>query len=250
MHVSLCISHKYNQWRTHKFFMGGVQSVAYGGHLFVVGSLCDVTIWRHSCFQTNVLVKFVDIICIFPTRTPLILCVIALNINYQRSKLGYWRKINSFLRHRSSQLQRFFCVLKKESKTHSSPRQSNLQPQNEAVRMYRRIQAVEHRCAAGVAGAHPGLQDRILLNYTTGLPTCLHQKKTGSTFEAYTHKTWTTTHKIDIKTRRNRRYNASPIFWSIFVPVITLTCICFSSITSIIFRATVKFLQYSVHPAW
>jgi len=26
--------------------MGGV-SVAYGGHLFVVGSLCDVTIWRH-----------------------------------------------------------------------------------------------------------------------------------------------------------------------------------------------------------
>ena len=30
-----------------------------------------------------------------------------------------------------------------------------------------RIRAVEHRkCAAGPAGAHPGLQDRILLNYT------------------------------------------------------------------------------------
>ena len=28
------------------------------------------------------------------------------------------------------------------------------------------IQAVEHRCAAGLADAHPGLQDRILLNYT------------------------------------------------------------------------------------
>ena len=29
-----------------------------------------------------------------------------------------------------------------------------------------RIQAVEHRCATGLAGAHPGLQDRILLKYT------------------------------------------------------------------------------------
>ena len=42
--------------------------------------------------------------------------------------------------------------------------------------MSRRIRAVEHRCAAGLAGAHPGLQDRISLNYTTGLLTCLHQK--------------------------------------------------------------------------
>jgi len=45
--------------------------------------------------------------------------------------------------------------------------------------MSRRIRAVEHRCEAGLAGAHASLQDRILLNYTTGLPTsCLHQKKT------------------------------------------------------------------------
>ena len=30
-----------------------------------------------------------------------------------------------------------------------------------------RIRAIEHRkCAAGLAGAQPGLQDRILLNYT------------------------------------------------------------------------------------
>ena len=43
--------------------------------------------------------------------------------------------------------------------------------------MSRRIRAVEHQCAAGLAGAQPGLQDRILLNYTTGLPTWLHQKK-------------------------------------------------------------------------
>ena len=89
--------------------------------------------------------------------------------------------------------------------------------------MSRRIQAVEHRCAAGLAGAHPGLQDRILLNYTTGLPTCLHQrkpdlvpKKPDSSFEAYTHETCTTTHKIDIETRQKHRYNTSPIFRSIF----------------------------------
>ena len=52
------------------------------------------------------------------------------------------------------------------SKTHSSLRQSKLQLQNQAARMSRRIRAVEHRCAAGLAGAQPGLQDRILPNYT------------------------------------------------------------------------------------
>jgi len=95
---------------------------------------------------------------------PLFLCVIALNINYQCSMLGYRRKINSMLRHRSSQLPNFGCVLKKGSKTQSSLRQSKLQLQNEAALTSCRIRAVEHRCAAG---AHPGLQDRILLNYST-----------------------------------------------------------------------------------
>jgi len=78
--------------------------------------------------------------------------------------------------------------------------------------MSRRIWAVEHGCAAGLAGAHPGLQDRILLNYTTALPTSLHQKKpdlvpkkSDSSFEAYTHKTCTTTHKIDINARQKQR---------------------------------------------
>ena len=46
-------------------------------------------------------------------------------------------------------------------------RQSNLQLQNEVVLISCRIRAVEHRkSAAGLADAHPGLQDRILLNYT------------------------------------------------------------------------------------
>jgi len=36
--------------------------------------------------------------------------------------------------------------------------------------MSRQIQAIKHRkCAAGLTGAHPGLQDRILLNYTQEL---------------------------------------------------------------------------------
>jgi len=60
------------------------------------------------------------------------------------------------------------CALKQGNKTHSSLRQSNLQLQNQAVLMSCRIRAVEHRkCAAGLAGAHPGLQDRILLNHTS-----------------------------------------------------------------------------------
>ena len=116
--------------------------------------------------------------------------------------------------------------------------------------MFRRIREVEHRCTAGLAGAHPGLQDRILLNYTTGLPTCLHQKNPGNTFEAYIHKTCTTTHKIDIKTRQNHRYNTSPIFTSIFFPR-NYTVVQLFFINNIDhFRATVIFLQYSVHPAW
>jgi len=32
------------QWRTQKIFMGGVRSGSYGGHLYLVCALCDVTI--------------------------------------------------------------------------------------------------------------------------------------------------------------------------------------------------------------
>jgi len=59
------------------------------------------------------------------------------------------------------------CALKQGSKTHSSLRQSNLQLQIQAALMSCRIQAEEHgKCAARLSDAHPGLQDRILLNYT------------------------------------------------------------------------------------
>ena len=58
-------------------------------------------------FQTNLLATFVDIICIFFYIHTLILCIIALNINYKRSKLGYQKKIHSTLRHSSSLLQKY-----------------------------------------------------------------------------------------------------------------------------------------------
>ena len=59
------------------------------------------------------------------------------------------------------------CAFKQGSKTHSSLRPSNLQLQNDAALMPCRIQAVEHRKrVAEPAGAHPGLQDLILQNYT------------------------------------------------------------------------------------
>ena len=55
-------------------------------------------------------------------------------------------------------------VSKQGNKTHSSLIQSNLQMQNETALMSCRIRAVEHRKrAAGLTGAHPGLQVRILL---------------------------------------------------------------------------------------
>jgi len=59
------------------------------------------------------------------------------------------------------------CALKQGSKTHSPLRQSSLQLQNQVALMSRQIRAVEHRWSADESdGAHPGLQGRILLNYT------------------------------------------------------------------------------------
>jgi len=85
---------------------GGVHSVAYGGHFYFVSVVCDVTIEGHIhvCKQTfwrSLLTQY----AYSSTRTLLISCVIVLNINYQRSKLGYRRKIRSTLRHTSSELQ-------------------------------------------------------------------------------------------------------------------------------------------------
>jgi len=64
--------------------------------------VCDDTVWRHihistPTFWRSLLTQY----AYFSTRTLLTLCAIVLNINYQRSKLGYRRKIHSTLRHSS-----------------------------------------------------------------------------------------------------------------------------------------------------
>ena len=92
------------QWRTQKIFMGGG---LLQGHMVVICIWCALFVtskfdvmsmfpnqrFGKVCWQNN---------AYFSTRTPLISCVIALNVNYQRSKLGYRRKINSTLWHSSS----------------------------------------------------------------------------------------------------------------------------------------------------
>ena len=85
------------------FHVGGFHSLAYGGHLYLVCVVCDVIIWRQihvskPTFWRNLLTQY----AYSSTRAPLNLCVIALNINHQRSMLEYRRKIKSTLRHNSS----------------------------------------------------------------------------------------------------------------------------------------------------
>ena len=87
-----------------KLSWGGVHSVDYGGHLYLVCALCDVTIWRHihaskPTFWWSLLTWYTRA---STTRIPLILCIIALDANSQLSKLRYRRKINSTLRQSSS----------------------------------------------------------------------------------------------------------------------------------------------------
>jgi len=136
--------------------------------MVVICIWCALFVRSQSCFQTNVLAKFVDIICIFfYIHSPYFMChcteykLLALQV-----RLSEENTLNATT-------QQFItakisgCTLNQGSKRHSSMRQSNLQLQNEAALMSCRIGAVEQRISsAGLAGAHPRLQDRILLNYT------------------------------------------------------------------------------------
>jgi len=164
------------QWRTQNIFMGGVCFIRW--HMVFICIWCAL-LWRHnltsySRFQTNVLAKFVDEICIFLyTRYPYFMCQCT---EYKLSPLQVMISKENNL---NATTQQFItakisgCVLKQGSEIHSSLSQSSLQLQKEASLVSCRIRAVEHRkCAAGLAGAHPGLQgahpglqDRILLNY-------------------------------------------------------------------------------------
>jgi len=150
------------------FHGGGSFSGIWWSFAFVVRSL-----WRHnstscSCFQTNVLAKFVDIIgIVFYTHSLYFMCHCT---EYKLSELQVRISEENTL---NVTTQQFItakisgCVLKLGSKTHPSLRQSYLQLLNEARLMSCRPPAVEHRkCATGLAGTYSGVQDRILPNYT------------------------------------------------------------------------------------
>jgi len=69
------------------------------------------------------------------------------------------------------------------------------------------------RCASGQRSLMQGCQHV----FTKNARSC-RKKKPDSSFEAYTHKTCITKHKIDIKTRQKHRYNTIPLLGSIFFP--------------------------------
>jgi len=137
------------QWRTQKTFMGSFIQ----WHVVVICIWCALFVTSYSCFQTNVLAKFIDIICIFAyssTRTSLTYKVSALQVRISDEK-----KLNATA-------QQFItaeisgCALKQGNKTHSSLRQNNLPLQSEAALMSCRIRAVEHKkYVAGLYDVHP-----------------------------------------------------------------------------------------------
>jgi len=122
--------------------------------LFVFSVRC---LWRHnltsySCFQTNVLAKFLDIICtLFYTHSPKFMH------HWTEYKLSALQVRISEENTLKATTQQFItvkisgCVLKQWSKTYSSLPPSNLKLQNEAPLMSWWIRAVEHRkCMAGL----------------------------------------------------------------------------------------------------
>jgi len=121
-----------------------------------------------SCFQTNVWAKFFDIIRIF-----FYIHSLYFGCHCTEYKLSAPQVRISVENNLNAATQQFItakisgCALNQGIKIHSSMRQCNSQLQNEAALMSCRIRAVEHRkSVAGLSDAHPGLQDRILLNYT------------------------------------------------------------------------------------
>jgi len=128
-------------------------------------------LWRKNLksylyFQTNVFAKFVDTICVsFHTNSSYFMCYCTeYRLSVLQAGISEENKFNA----RTQQLitaKMSGLVIKQGSKTYASL--SLTQLQNQVALMSRRIQTVKHRkCAAGLASAHPGLQDWILLNYT------------------------------------------------------------------------------------
>ena len=138
------------------------------GHMVVIvfGVRC---LWRHNltsfpCFQTNVLAMFLDIIMhIFLHPLPYFMwhCT-EYKLSAVQVRLSEENKLNATTQQLIT-AKISGCALIQGSETRPSLRQSNLQLQNEAALRSRQI---HWRCVAGLAGADPGLRDRILLNYT------------------------------------------------------------------------------------
>ena len=123
------------QWRRQKIFTRGVWFKVIWW-LFIFGVRC---LWRHNltsfpCLQTNVLTKFVDIVCIFfYIHCPYyICCCTEYELSALQVRLSGKNKLNATT-------QQFItvkitgCALKQGNETHSSLRQSNLQLQNQTA---------------------------------------------------------------------------------------------------------------------
>jgi len=187
---------------------------------FVFGVRC---LWRHNltsfaCFQTNVLAKFVDIICtFFYIHTPYFMC------HCTEYKLSALQVKPSEKNNINVTTQQFItakisgCTLKQGSETHFSLRQSNLRLQNQAALRSHQIRAVEHwRCAAELAGTHSGLQDQILLNYTRTENAHKVRKKTFIfLWCAEVHRSVTRGgRRLPEKNFRPHRKNVLDVFWN------------------------------------
>jgi len=130
------------------------------------------SLWRHnltsfSCFQTNVLGKFVDIICIFfYTHSLYFMCHCT---EYKLSALQVGLSEKNKL---NATTQQFVtakisgCVLKQGSETLITASEQFTTAKSGWAKVSSNTSSCDWRYAAGLAGAHPGLQDRILLNYT------------------------------------------------------------------------------------
>ena len=101
---------------------------------FVFGVRC---LWHHnltsySRFQTNVLAKFVDIICIFSyTHSPCFMCQCTeYKLSALQVRISEEYKLINVTTQQIITAKISGCELKQRSKTHSSLRQSNIQLQN------------------------------------------------------------------------------------------------------------------------
>ena len=157
-----------DQLRTQKIFMGGFHSVSYGGHLYLVCSHCDVTIWRYnSCFQTNVLAKFVDIICIFfYTHPRYFMChCTEYKLSALQVRISEENKLNATT-------QQFItakisgCFLKQGSKTYHHYVRAIYKGKIKLRWCLFEYEQLSKESVRLDWLAHPVLQDWILLNYT------------------------------------------------------------------------------------